>query len=545
MIVPQTTAAQTFVRLSMLLTLACAAASGQGGTISGSFSGLIGGPAEPPGFPQAATTDTAGLFGPAGANLAGASISVSYSYNAASFSNPGSSCGTNCTYYGTTNNQPGNSVSVTVNGVTKGLGSTTASETEVTFQNSFPGYSANWFAETVVGANGSTLSLTFYSSNSVAFGQPLTGITPNQGLTFLTGCALTGCSGQENLVYIIGETAPLQLTTTSIPNALSGQRYSTTLAASGGVPPYSWEYFYFNSLPAGFTLSSAGVLSSNENPAASAGTYSFLAQVNDSALNVATQQLVLVVSPPPAPAPSILNGGIGPAGSGSALPVIQPGQWVSIYGTNLANAPMSWNGDFPMLLGGTSVTIDGKAAYLSYVSPTQINLQAPDDAATGPVSVVITSPAGIGTSTVTLSEFAPSFLLLDNKHIAGIILRPDGSGAFGGGAYDIIGPTGSSLGYATVAAKAGDIVELFAVGLGPTKPSVPAGQAFLGAAPTTNLVSLLIDNVTVTPSFAGLSGAGLYQINLTVPAGLGTGDVSLVAGVGGAQTAPTVVMSLQ
>jgi uncharacterized protein (TIGR03437 family) len=58
-------------------------------------------------------------------------------------------------------------------------------------------------------------------------------------------------------------------------------------------------------------------------------------------------------------------------------------------------------------------------------------------------------------------------------------------------------------------------------------------------------VSLRINNVSVTSSFAGLSGAGLYQINFTVPAGLGTGDVALVAAVGGASTQPSVVISLQ
>jgi uncharacterized protein (TIGR03437 family) len=129
--------------------------------------------------------------------------------------------------------------------------------------------------------------------------------------------------------------------------------------------------------------------------------------------------------------------------------------------------------------------------------------------------------------------------------VAAIILRSDGSGAYGGGSYDILGPTGTSLGYRTVAAKAGDIIELYGAGFGPTNPAVQAGQVFSGAAPTTNPVTLRINNVSVTPAFAGLSGAGLYQLNVTVPPGLGTGDVSLQATVGGVETPSGVAISLQ
>jgi uncharacterized protein (TIGR03437 family) len=158
------------------------------------------------------------------------------------------------------------------------------------------------------------------------------------------------------------------------------------------------------------------------------------------------------------------------------------------------SATSTWNGDFPTSLAGTSVTIDGKSAYLWFVNPTQINLQAPDDTATGTVAVVVTTATGTATSTVTLAPSGPSFSLLDAKHVTAIILRPDRKGDYGGGAYDIVGPTGSSLGYATVAAKAGDVVELFGVGFGPTSPGVPAGQAFSGAAAATNTIVLLVNH---------------------------------------------------
>lgn len=240
---------------------------------------------------------------------------------------------------------------------------------------------------------------------------------------------------------------------------------------------------------------------------------------------------------------SITAGGIVPVYSTSNT--IQPGSWASIYGANLATGNATWTGNFPVSLGGTSVTVNNKSAYLWFVSPGQINFQAPDDTATGTVSVVVTTPVGAATSTVTLGQFGPSFSLLDSKHVAGIIIRSDGSGAYGGGTYDIVGPTGSSLGYPTVAAKAGDTVELFGVGFGATNPPVPAGQPYSGAAATVNPVQLLIGGVSLTPAFAGLTEAGLFQFNLTIPAGLGTGDVSLEGLVGGVKTPVGVVISLQ
>ena len=242
-------------------------------------------------------------------------------------------------------------------------------------------------------------------------------------------------------------------------------------------------------------------------------------------------------------APSIASGRIVPIFSN--VNTIQPGEWVSIFGMNLAGSTASWNGTFSTSLGGTSVTINGKSGYPIYVSPTQINLQTPDDTTTGPVPVVVTTAGGKANSTVTLAEFGPSFSLFDTTHVAGIILRPDGSGTQGGGAYDILGPAGNSLGYPTVAAEPGDIVEVFGVGFGPTSPAVTAGQVFSGAAPTVTPVNLLINGVSVTPTFAGLSSAGLFQINLIVPPGLGAGDLSLVAGVGGVRTPAGAVISLQ
>ena len=238
-------------------------------------------------------------------------------------------------------------------------------------------------------------------------------------------------------------------------------------------------------------------------------------------------------------APSILANGIVPVGS--SIPSIQPGSWAVIYGSNLATSTVSWDGTFPTTLGGASVTVNGKPAYLYFASPGQINFQAPDDTATGSVNVVVTTANGTSTSTVTLANTAPSLLTFGDaaNHVAGVISRPVG--------FDFLGPTGSSLGFATVAAKAGDVVVLFGVGFGPVVGTAPpAGKPFSGALSTPpGAVTLRIANQTVPLDFSGLTSAGLYQFNVRIPTGLGTGDKSVVFSVGGLSTASNNVISLQ
>jgi uncharacterized protein (TIGR03437 family) len=256
----------------------------------------------------------------------------------------------------------------------------------------------------------------------------------------------------------------------------------------------------------------------------------------------------------PGTAPTITPGGIVPIDS--TVSVVQPGSWVSIYGSNLASGTYLWNDDFPTALpegagsgSTTSVTIDGKPAYLWFVSPGQINLQVPNDSTTGPVSVVVTAPSGTVTSTVTLAPQGPSFLLLgDNKHVVGEIAT-NGTGAYGGGTYDLVGPL-NTFSYNTRPVKPGETLVLFGVGFGPTNPAVPAGQNPSGApAGIGSSLKISIGGVPVPASniaFAGIvTEAGLYQFNLTVPANAAAGDQALQATVNGVQTPAGPVVTVQ
>src|SRR5205823_3426155 len=122
-------------------------------------------------------------------------------------------------------------------------------------------------------------------------------------------------------------------------------------------------------------------------------------------------------------------------------------------------------------------------------------------------------------------------------------LTPDGSGAYAAGAYDLLGPTGG-FSFSTRPAKKGEIVELYGTGFGPTNPPVPAGQPFSGAAPTTNPITVTIGGVSQTVT-GYVVGAGLYQLNVTIPANVASGDIPLQASVGGILTPDTVRISVQ
>ena len=80
-------------------------------------------------------------------------------------------------------------------------------------------------------------------------------------------------------------------------------------------------------------------------------------------------------------------------------PVIAPNTWVEIKGANLANAGdiRTWqasdfvNNQMPVQLDGVSVTVNGKSAYVYYISPTQVNILTPPDAMQGAVVVQVTN----------------------------------------------------------------------------------------------------------------------------------------------------------
>jgi uncharacterized protein (TIGR03437 family) len=158
--------------------------------------------------------------------------------------------------------------------------------------------------------------------------------------------------------------------------------------------------------------------------------------------------------------------------------------------------------------------------------------------------VVVTNDFGSASSTVKLASASPAFSVLgDGKHVAGVIPTPDGSGAYGNGSYDLVGPSGA-FSYSTRPVKVGETLILYGVGFGPTNPPVSAGQSYSGAAATVNPVQITIGGVPAVVAFSGITGAGLYQFNITVP-NVASGDQALQAIVAGVQSPGGPVVTIQ
>src|SRR5205814_1129420 len=93
-------------------------------------------------------------------------------------------------------------------------------------------------------------------------------------------------------------------------------------------------------------------------------------------------------------------------------------------------------------------------------------------------------------------------------------------------------------------AKPGEEVALLGTGFGPTDPSVPTGEAFEGTAVLSNKIAIRVGTADAAVSFAGMTGAGMYRFNLTVP-DLPDGDYPITASIGGVRTQSVARIRIQ
>jgi uncharacterized protein (TIGR03437 family) len=167
--------------------------------------------------------------------------------------------------------------------------------------------------------------------------------------------------------------------------------------------------------------------------------------------------------------------------------------------------------------------VNGVAAPLYYVSAGQINFQVPSETQAGPAIVAVTANEQTGNQVSTnIIPRAPRILLTGISNY-GIIINQDGSF-----------PMPPTTGFNSHAAKRGDALTIYAIGLGATDVQVPNGT---GAPASEPLARTPVPQVffgggfasTPTPGqilYSGLTPGfvGLYQINVIIPDDAPFGD---------------------
>ena len=201
-----------------------------------------------------------------------------------------------------------------------------------------------------------------------------------------------------------------------------------------------------------------------------------------------------------------------------------PGSLASIFGTGLTqglNGVLAAdNAPFPTTLGGVRVLVSGVAAPMISIANVngqeQLNIQVPVTvSAPGAVSVTIDNNGAMATISgiQTLSAQPGIFQVTLPEGLFAAALHPN---------FEFVGPTNK--------ASPGATILLFVTGLGPTDP--PVGTNVPGPVPpatTVNQPTVTVDGVDaqVLGSFYAPFQYTLYQINLVIPPGAASGNLTI------------------
>jgi uncharacterized protein (TIGR03437 family) len=320
-------------------------------------------------------------------------------------------------------------------------------------------------------------------------------------------------------------------------NSGTNQWFFNSIDNSGTLNPQSFTVF-------GRITSQAGLATLDKlqavrapNPAPLASPFDSIPLIDYTGGDVKTENLIIinsirVIERPPQPAIRSESGAILASGFGGAA-VAAPGAFIEVYGDNLAGeVSRSWAGsDFvnnraPTSLEGASVSINGQPTFISYVSPTQLNVQIPANVPTGEPLPVVVSFRGVSSNPVMLRVvdqagglLAPaSFKVGDKQYVVGV--RPDKTLIANG-----------IPGLPQVLAERGETLIFYGTGFGRITGTTSSlgGDIAQGTSRVVAPVQFKFGGKDARVDYAGLTPeqVGLYQFNVVVPADASSGDVEV------------------
>jgi len=385
----------------------------------------------------------------------------------------------------------------------------------------------------------SQLSITFVSSTQITASVPAN-LVASAGTPLVE--VINPGGGVSNLISftINPPAANLSMITSSpLPTGTVGLPYSLALQASGGTTPYKAWTVVGGTLPTGLSLTVLNSVLSGllTGIPTAAGTFTFTAQVTDSANATATAQFSLVIS---GGSLSISANGILNAAS-YAGGAVAPGEMVTIFGSGLGpdtlvGLQVDNRGYASTALAGTQVYFSGVPAPLVYTQAGQVSALVPyevSDKGSAQVQVVYQGRSSNIVSIPVTAALPGIFTQDSSGHGQGAIINQNGT---------INSPTNP--------APAGSFVFIYATGEGQTSPAgidgkpddYPAPVPVAGSATAT--VGGVDALVTYTGGVPGLV-AGFLQVNVQIPARLSPGNaVPVTFTVGGKSSQDNVTLAV-
>ncbi len=226
----------------------------------------------------------------------------------------------------------------------------------------------------------------------------------------------------------------------------------------------------------------------------------------------------------PAGPPEVFYKGVVNAAGFEKVTGIAAGTLVSLFGSQLAPSVVGATSiPLPRELASTSVKVNGIDAPLIFVSAGQINFQVPFEVGEGNGLVQVTREGQAGnTVSATVLNRSPGIFRFNIGEYGVIVNASQGNFP--------IPPAVAPPGLNAAPARPGDVLVIFATGLGPVTPQVGTGEAA-----STNPLNRSVDipfvnfsrspfGLVGTPSFTGMTPGfvGLFQINVALPGSLTT-----------------------
>ena len=258
----------------------------------------------------------------------------------------------------------------------------------------------------------------------------------------------------------------------------------------------------------------------------------------------------------PLPKPAISEGGIVLATLVPSVSSAAPNAIVSVFGqefaapgTSALQPQLDGEDRVSTKMAGVCVEIGGHRSPMFAVLEGQLNLQASDQVGLGPQAVTVIrgcdQPNEERSDPVMLdfADAAPGFFVFANFG------GEDGKNpiaALHGGGPNVVAPDGlfqDNEQQTFSPAAAGDIVSLFATGLGSTVEPVPAGEIPNRAVALERTARVTIGGIELPAEdvfYAGVAPccAGLYQLTVKVPEELGPGQHEVTVMVDGVASPP-------